>query len=266
MSVNGRASLLVLTTRGMAQHALINSLARRFTIRGVIIESRRKVLAGVLRKRLTRIGPLTVLDQLLFKVLDILWFQPSAATRARDVLGDDVSFNPENFEEIEILQTSSVNSREVLNLVRDKGAELVVVSGVSLLGDELLDLLRGVPIINIHCGITPGYRGAHGAFWAVVNGDWDNVGVTVHFVDRGVDTGGIILQENIELDPDDNPRTLALKQNIAGIGLAIQAIDDIKAGKTSTIQRPDLESRIYSSPTMTAYLRYSHRMKERFSL
>ena len=178
----------------------------------------------------------------------------------------DVSFDSARFDAAEIVRTNSVNSAEVLNLVRRERPEVVVVSGVSILGNNLLDLLHGVPIINIHCGITPRYRGAHGAFWAVVNGDWDCIGVTIHFIDKGVDTGEIILQENIQLDSNDNPRTLALKQNAAGIRLVCQAISDIKAGETLTMRRSDLDSRVYSSPTLTAYLHYRNRMKERFSL
>jgi folate-dependent phosphoribosylglycinamide formyltransferase PurN len=48
--------------------------------------------------------------------------------------------------------------------------------------------------VNIHVGITPKYRGVHGTYWALVNNDVENSGVTVHFVDEGIDTGNIINQ------------------------------------------------------------------------
>ena len=260
------AAVLVLACCGMEQYALVNSLARKHDIRGIVLESRGAVLGKVFLNRLRRLGPLMVINQLIFKITDVLVFQPNAASRAREILGEDVSFDSAKFDAAEIVRTDSVNSAEVLNLVRRVKPEVVVVSGVSILGNDLLNLLQGVPVINIHCGITPRYRGAHGAFWAVVNGDWDNIGVTIHFIDKGVDTGEIILQENIQLDPNDNPRTLALKQNAAGIRLVCQAVSEIKDGKTSTMRRSDLDSRVYSSPTLTAYLHYRNRMKERFSL
>ena len=42
----------------------------------------------------------------------------------------------------------------------------------------------------MHAGITPQYRGVHGGYWAVVNNDPEHCGVTIHFVDKGIDTGG----------------------------------------------------------------------------
>ncbi|MBI5251477.1 MAG: hypothetical protein HY912_18465 [Desulfomonile tiedjei] len=258
-------SVLVLACCGTEQYALINSLAGVCCIRGIVLERRGNVLGKVFVKRIKRLGPLVVLDQLIFKVLDVFVFRPNAESRASELLDADVSFDENKFENARILRTRSVNSPEVLNLVSGARPDVVVVSGVSILGNDLLDLLRGVPIVNIHCGITPRYRGTHGAFWAVVNGDWDNVGVTVHLIDKGVDTGPIIDQENIKVDHHDNPRTLAFKQNAAGIRLVGKALSDIKPGETAIMQRPDLDSRVYSSPTITAYLRYRSRMKERFS-
>lgn len=259
------ASVLVLACCGIEQYALINSLARTYSIKGIVLERRAGTLGKVFWKRLKRLGPLTVFNQLVYKILDISVFQPVAVSRARELFHEDTRFDATSFGAASILYTRSVNSAEALKLAAAMAPDVVVVSGVSILGRELLDLLEGVPIINLHCGITPRYRGAHGAFWAVVNGDWDNVGVTVHFIDRGVDTGAIILQENIMLEADDNPRTLALKQNAAGIQMVQQAIPALLTGTVSNVQRPDLDSRVYSSPTVTAYVRYRRRMKERFS-
>jgi methionyl-tRNA formyltransferase len=266
MTKDDSVSVVVLACCGIEQYALINSLARAYTIKGVVLERRAAILGKVFLKRFKKLGPLAVFNQLFFKVLDILAFQPVAGSRAREILGEDTGFDATRFGATSILYTRSVNSAEALKLAAGMTPDVVVVSGVSILGHKLLDLLRGIPIINVHCGITPRYRGAHGAFWAVVNEDWDNVGATVHFIDRGVDTGAIILQENIELDPDDNPRTLALKQNAAGIRMVHQAISALNTGTISTLQRPDLDSRVYSSPTITAYMRYRKRMQERFSL
>jgi folate-dependent phosphoribosylglycinamide formyltransferase PurN len=265
MSENDPVSVLVLASRGIEQYALINSLAGQCEIKGIVLESRTRVLARVFLNRLKRHGPWVVADQLAFKILDLLIFQPNAVSRSAEILGCDTAFDAEAFGSPEIIVTNSVNSERVLSLARAVKTDLVVVSGVSILGDELLDVLDGVPVINIHCGITPRYRGAHGAFWAVVSGDWENIGVTVHFIDRGVDTGAIIFQENIQVEPDDDPRTLALKQNAAGIRLVGRAISKIRSRNIEVIERSDLDSRVYSSPTLSAYFVYRNRMKEHFS-
>jgi methionyl-tRNA formyltransferase len=122
--------------------------------------------------------------------------------------------------------------------------------------------VRPTPIINVHCGITPRYRGTHGAFWAVVEKDWENIGVTVHYLDKGIDTGRILAQATLDLDPTDNPRTLVLKQYQAAIPLVLGLVSRLAAGDEETIDRPDLDSRIYSSPTFSAYLKFRRLMRQ----
>ncbi|WP_279341247.1 formyltransferase family protein [Geothrix mesophila] len=62
---------------------------------------------------------------------------------------------------------------------------------------ETLGAIR-VPVMNLHSGITPKCRGQVGGYWALVNGDPDHAGVTVHLVDAGVDTGDVICQARFE--------------------------------------------------------------------
>ena len=50
------------------------------------------------------------------------------------------------------------------------------------------------PVLNYHAGITPKYRGMNGGYWALATGDAGNFGATVHLVDAGVDTGGVLHQ------------------------------------------------------------------------
>ena len=63
--------------------------------------------------------------------------------------------------------------------------------------------------LNIHGGVLPIIRGADSNLWAI----WEDIsqGITAHFVDEGVDTGPIIMQQAISIDKDDNEETLAAK-------------------------------------------------------
>jgi folate-dependent phosphoribosylglycinamide formyltransferase PurN len=239
-------------------------LHERHVIKLIVFEAQALGRFKLLLQRLRKLGLITVIDQLFFKALDLIWFQKQAERKAQDILGRQISFEKAKFADAEIADVGSVNSPDVMNLLQAAKPDVVVVSGTSILDGTLLECLRSTPLINIHCGITPRYRGNHGAFWAVVNGDWANVGTTVHFVDSGIDTGEIIAQESIELESDDNPRTIGLKQYAVGIRLLSEAISGICSGATSAIRRNDLDSRLYSSPTFTGYLRFRNRMKERF--
>ena len=57
----------------------------------------------------------------------------------------------------------------------------------------------GCPVVNMHAGITLRYRGVHGGYWALAEQHPDWVGTTVHLVDPGIDTGGILAQTTFDV-------------------------------------------------------------------
>jgi len=69
--------------------------------------------------------------------------------------------------------------------------DVVVVNGTRIIAEKVLHSVPAT-FLNTHSGITPLYRGAHGGYWALVKKDRANCGVTIHVVDAGIDTGGIV--------------------------------------------------------------------------
>ncbi len=265
MNAQGALSVVVLACHGAEQHALVNTLAERHKLEAVVFECRGAALRRILLRRLRTLGPITVANQMLYKALDEAFFKRSARIEAEKTFGDAARVEKEKFPGVSIRETESVNSPDVVTLLSEISPDAIVVSGTSLLGKAVLDAVGEAPILNIHCGITPRYRGAHGAYWAVVNDDWDNAGTTVHFIDEGVDTGGVVAQRSIAVERGDNPRTLALKQNIAGIELVLEALERLKSGPLPTLTRSDLDSRLYYSPTLTSYVTYRSNLARRLS-
>ncbi len=79
------------------------------------------------------------------------------------------------------------------------GPDLVVMAGFNeILKKEVLSELP--PIINVHPSLLPAFRGPNPEFWTVAHGAQD-AGVTIHFVERGIDTGPIVAQERFVLEP-----------------------------------------------------------------
>jgi phosphoribosylglycinamide formyltransferase-1 len=87
----------------------------------------------------------------------------------------------------------------------DEGAELVVCAGyMHLLTAAFLDRFRA---INVHPSLLPAFPGTRAVEEALAAGV-GKTGVTVHFVDEGIDTGPVILQEAVHVVPGDSPDTL----------------------------------------------------------
>jgi len=129
-----------------------------------------------------------------------------------------------------------------------------VVNGTRIISKKVLSSVA-CPFLNTHAGITPLYRGVHGGFWALANNDAAHCGASVHVVDAGIDTGGIVAQAMIYPTTADNFATYPLLQLAAGLPLLAQAVDDVLAGRLQIRPAPAGPSRLWSHPTLSQYLR-----------
>jgi methionyl-tRNA formyltransferase len=151
-----------------------------------------------------------------------------------------------------ILEIPSVNSPECREILADLNPRIVIVNGTRIIGKQTLQAVTSA-FINTHHGITPRYRGAHGAYWALYNGDRANCGVTVHLVDEGIDTGNIIAQARIEPTDKDSFVTYPYLLTEKAIPMVDRAIRDILAGdlKTTAIEG---QSEVWYHPGVVQYL------------
>lgn len=90
-------------------------------------------------------------------------------------------------------------------ILRALAPDVVVLGRCRILKKRIIDVPR-VGVLNAHPGLLPAYRGLDTIEWAVHNGD--DPGVTVHFVDSGIDTGPIVAQQKIPLQRLDTLRKL----------------------------------------------------------
>ena len=103
----------------------------------------------------------------------------------------------------------------LLEALAEENTDLVVLAGyMKVLAPPVIDAYRG-RIINIHPSLIPKYcgKGFYGkrVHQAVLDGGETVSGATVHFVDEGVDTGEIILQREVPVEPGDTAETLAAR-------------------------------------------------------
>lgn len=89
-----------------------------------------------------------------------------------------------------------LNSPEAEALLRNMQPDLTLLGGTPIIRANILDIPR-IGTLNVHQGLLPQYRGRNVAEWSVFLGD--AVGISVHFVDPGVDTGDVLLRERIDV-------------------------------------------------------------------
>lgn len=101
-----------------------------------------------------------------------------------------------------------VRDRSMIECLRELRVDLVVLAGyMQILSPEFVNAFAG-RIINVHPALLPSFPGLHAIEQALEAGV-DETGVTVHYVDEGVDTGPVIAQEAVAIEPGDTAEALA---------------------------------------------------------
>lgn len=108
---------------------------------------------------------------------------------------------------IDVLYSPNINSDEFLGKVSSYKSDLFVSMSFNQIFKERIRNIPPLSIINCHAGKLPYYRGRNILNWALIN-DEKEFGITVHYVDAGIDTGDIILQKTYPITDSDNYSTL----------------------------------------------------------
>jgi len=134
---------------------------------------------------------------------------------------------------INYLKHENINSDEFISIVKKYSCDLFVSMSFNQIFKTKIINLPKYKTINCHAGMLPFYRGRNILNWVLIN-DERKFGITVHFVDEGIDTGDIILQKTYPITDDDTYATLL---QTAYIECANILYDAIVLFKCQTVQR-----------------------------
>ena len=110
---------------------------------------------------------------------------------------------------------------------------ICVVAYGKILPKEILDIPK-YGCINVHASLLPKYRGAAPIQWAVLNGD-KITGVTTMYMDVGMDTGDMILKEEVQIGEDETTGELWERLSVIGGNLLVRTLDEIENGTVKRI-------------------------------
>ena len=150
------------------------------------------------------------------------------------------------------IRCGEINSPELREYIKSIRPDIIAVLGSSVLKQEMITL-PAAAMINLHSGLSPYYRGTWSYGWPVVNREPEYIGVTVHHVNSGIDTGDIIYQTRPLLEQDDNLNSIFLKVVAEGIELIVKAIEEISLrGSVASYQQPGNTGRLYQTKDFDA--------------
>jgi len=162
----------------------------------------------------------------------------------------------------EIQLEGNINAQTNLDIIRSYKPDLLVsILGNQIFKKPLIDLApQGC--INLHTALLPKYRGLMPTFWALKNNE-THTGVSVFFVDEGIDSGPIIVQQKVEIGNRTQATLIKYTKKI-GMELIAEAIAKIQKGKFEPIPNPNNEMSYYSFPTKKDVLEFKKAGKKFF--
>jgi len=237
--------------KGRTTEYVANALAREGILSAIIVEEpppKRKML----KYRIRRLGIWRVFGQLLFMIFEKAFLRNNYRIRELEMEYNLVSGMPKG---LKMYSVSSVNSKKCRELLKELDPRLIVVNGTRIISNRVLECTSAT-FINTHVGITPRYRGVHGGYWALAENNKDLFGVTIHYVDSGVDTGATLAQKTGVPSKNDNFKSYPVLQ----YGLIIEElVNTVKSlANEECLQDSNefqaLPSRQYFHPTLAYYL------------
>nr|WP_269745171.1 methionyl-tRNA formyltransferase [Desulfonatronovibrio magnus] len=128
---------------------------------------------------------------------------------------------------LDCLRLENVNSTEAIAHLQSLLPELFIIAGFSTIFKEELINIPRMGVINLHAGRLPEYRGGSPLNWQIINGESEAV-ISVIKIDQGIDTGPVLSEQAIKIEPSDTIADLHGQANKLFPGLVLDAIERIE--------------------------------------
>ncbi len=132
--------------------------------------------------------------------------------------------------EVRTVRRGELSSASMAEALQTTAPEAVVVFGPGIIKEPLLSALPAGRTLNLHQGLSPYYRGSGTNFWPFLEERLHCLGVTLHYLDKGIDTGGIIAHGRPEITAGDTLHSLGCKTVEVSADLALEVLQILGRG------------------------------------
>lgn len=162
-----------------------------------------------------------------YKVVAVITAPDRPSGRGLKLAGSPVKQYAES-QGLTVLQPEKLKDKAFLDTLAQLKADLQVVIAFRML-PEVVWNMPTLGTFNLHASLLPQYRGAAPINWAVINGE-RKTGITTFFIEKEIDTGKIIFQEEEQIHEEDTAGTLYERLMYKGAGLVLKTVQAIEAG------------------------------------
>lgn len=183
------------------------------------------------------VGPLKTLVESGFNVVAVVTGMDKPQGRGRKIQPTPVKeFAVEH--NIPVLQPEKLKNPDFLDQLKAYNADLQVVVAFRMLPEVVWNMPK-MGTFNLHAALLPQYRGAAPLNWAVINGE-KKTGVTTFMLDKDIDTGKIMLQQEVAIEDTDTVGTVHDKLMLIGQDLVKETVEKLLKGNMKFIDQDSL--------------------------
>jgi folate-dependent phosphoribosylglycinamide formyltransferase PurN len=199
----------------------------------------------LIRNRLKVRGGSFVLRQ----AVHLAWARTHFALRRAGVPRQGFASVPELCQAygLKVILCTHPNSAEFVQQVRSLEVDLIVVASFGRILKRALIEVPRLGCVNVHPSLLPRYRGPEPCHWVLAN-DEETTGVTLHYMDEGIDTGDVILQKEFKIPPGETEVTLIERSVQVATKLLGEAVPLLLAGKAPRVSQDHSAASYYSFP------------------
>ncbi|SFN64203.1 methionyl-tRNA formyltransferase [Nitrosospira briensis] len=146
-----------------------------------------------------------------------------------------------------LLQPHSLKQPELHGQLDAAGADIMVVAAYGIILPSAILSIPRLGCLNVHASLLPRWRGAAPIQRAILAGDRET-GITIMQMDRGLDTGAMLLQKSIPIEQDDSAQTLHDKLALLGAQCIVEALAFLQQGKLHAIPQDETAATYASKP------------------
>lgn len=139
---------------------------------------------------------------------------------------------------IKVYQPTTLKDKIQVNIIKELNPDLIVVVAYGKLLPESILNIPKYGCINVHGSLLPKYRGAAPIQWSVINGDKET-GITTMYMDKGLDTGDIILQEKLDISENETSEELFNRMMVLGGEVLVKTLKLCEEGKIVSKKQDD---------------------------
>lgn len=152
-------------------------------------------------------------------------------------------------QNLTVLQPEKLKNAQFLDTLKQLKADLQIVVAFRML-PELVWNMPPMGTINVHGSLLPDYRGAAPINWAIINGEKET-GITTFKLKQEIDTGNIIMQERLEIGPDENAGSVHDRMMELGANVLIKTVQAVAMGTITEIPQPETKENKHAPKIFT---------------